>query len=153
VTHALTGERSLRAVGVVAGVLGAGVLMAGCKEVEPTVAAVHEPATVEEVDGLDVALVRFDRPGAERVDLSTERVRRTGDATVVPYAAVIYDPQGVAWVYTRSAPLTFQRVEVVVDRVVGDRAWLTDGPPPGTRVVTTGATEVYGAELGIAGGH
>jgi hypothetical protein len=42
---------------------------------------------------------------------------------------------------------------VVVDRVVDDVVWLADGPEPGTRVVTVGSTEVYGAELDIAGGH
>ena len=91
--------------------------------------------------------------GADRVSLQTETVRRTDGGTVVPYAALIYDPQGVAWVYTNPEPLTFQRAEVVVDRIVDDDVWITDGPPPGTRVVTVGATEVYGAELDIAGGH
>jgi hypothetical protein len=71
----------------------------------------------------------------------------------VPYAALIYDQQGVVWVYTNPSPLTFQRVEVVVDRIVDDLAMLKDGPAPGTLVVTIGATEVYGAELDVAGGH
>jgi len=42
---------------------------------------------------------------------------------------------------------------VKVDRVEGDRVLLTRGPRPGTRVVTVGATEVYGAENEIEGGH
>jgi hypothetical protein len=42
---------------------------------------------------------------------------------------------------------------VEVDRVERDRVLLTDGPPAGSEVVTVGATEVYGAELEIAGGH
>ena len=71
----------------------------------------------------------------------------------MPYAALIYDAQGMSWVYTNPAPLTFQRAKVVVDRVVDDVVWIKDGPPPGTRVVTVGSTEVYGAELEIAGGH
>jgi hypothetical protein len=36
---------------------------------------------------------------------------------------------------------------------VGARALLRAGPRPGTRVVTVGATEVYGTETEIAGGH
>ena len=130
-----------------------GLLVAGCKEVEEASATVHEPATVEEVAGLDVKRVTFDQAGADRVSLRTAQVRKTARGSVVPYAALIYDAQGVAWVYTNPAPLTFQRAKVVVDRVADDVVWITDGPPPGTRVVTVGSTEVYGAELEIAGGH
>jgi len=148
-----TGGTRVRAVGVLACVLGAGLLVAGCKEVEETSAPVHQPASVEEVAGLDVKRVTFDQAGADRVSLRTAQVRRTGRGTVVPYAALIYDAQGEAWVYTNPAPLTFQRAKVVVDRIVDDVVWLTDGPAPGTRVVTVGSTEVYGAELDIAGGH
>jgi hypothetical protein len=138
---------------VLVGVLGSGLLLAGCNEVAETSAPVYQPATVEEVPGLDVKRVTFDQVGADQVSLRTARVRRTSHGTTVPYAALIYDGQGVAWVYTNPSGLTFQRVEVVVDRIVGDVVWITDGPAPGTRVVTVGATEVYGAELDIAGGH
>jgi hypothetical protein len=142
-----------RSVGVLAGVLGAGLLLPGCTEVEETPAPVHQPATVEDVPGADVKRVTFDRTGAERVSLRTATVRRTNRGDVVPYAALIYDPQGAVWVYTNPAPLTYQRAEVVVDRIVGNRVWLDDGPTPGTRVVTVGSTEVYGAELDIGGAH
>jgi hypothetical protein len=142
-----------RTVGVLAGVLSATLLTAGCKEVEEASASVHQPATLEEVAGLDVKRVTFDQEGADRVSLRTAQVRSTGSESLVPYAALIYDAQGVAWVYTSPAPLTFQRVEVVVDRVAGDWVWIADGPAPGTMVVTVGSTEVYGAELEIAGGH
>jgi hypothetical protein len=142
-------------VGTAAAVVGSGLLLlaGGCRQVEEAPAEVHEPARVEEVAGLDVKEVTFDRRAAERVSLRTARVRRTPAGTVVPYAALIYDQQGVSWVYTSPSPLTFRRAEVVVDRVVGDRVWLRDGPAPGTRVVTVGAAEVYGAELDVAGGH
>jgi hypothetical protein len=49
--------------------------------------------------------------------------------------------------------LTFLRAHVVVDRIEGDLVMLSGGLAPGTEVVTVGAAEVYGAELGIAGGH
>ena len=138
---------------VLAGVLGAGLLVAGCTEYEEPASPVHQPAAVEEVAGLDVKRVTFDQAGADRVSLTTEKVRRRDSGTVVPYAALIYDPEGVAWVYTNPEPLTFQRAKIVVDRIVDDLVWVTEGPAPGTRVVTVGATEVYGAELDIAGSH
>jgi len=56
-------------------------------------------------------------------------------------------------VYTTAKPLTFEREPVTVDRIEGNRVLLSDGPPAGTKVVTRGATEVYGAELDIAGSH
>lgn len=134
-------------------VLAVVLLLTGCAEIEDDASEAHQPAKVEEVPGLDVSQVTFDRTAAERVSLRTARVRRTEAGTVLPYAALIYDPQGAAWVYTNPAPLTFRRARVVVDRVVGGRVWVRHGPPPGTRVVTVGATEVYGAELDVAGGH
>jgi len=144
---------SRRAAEVVTVVLGTMLLLVGCKEVEEVAAPVHEPAIVEDVAGADTKQVTFDEAGAEQVSLRTATVRKTGRGTVVPYAALIYDSQGLAWVYTNPEPLTFQRAQVVVDRVVDNQVWIKDGPPPGTRVVTVGAAEVYGAELDIAGGH
>jgi hypothetical protein len=134
-------------------VLTVGLLAGGCGQIEGVSASAHQPAKVEQVAGLDVKEVTFDREAAERVSLRTALVRRTEGATVVPYAALIYDEHGVVWVYTNPSPLTFQRVEVVVGRIVDDLVWLHHGPAPGTRVVTVGATQVYGAELDVAGGH
>jgi hypothetical protein len=149
---ARTRPSPVQAVAVVA-LLTVGLLVGGCTPVEEVTAPVHEPARVEQVPGLDVKRVTFDREAAERVALRTAAVRPTQGGIAVPYAALIYDQQGVVWVYTNPSPLTFQRVEVVVDRIVDDLALLKDGPAPGTRVVTIGATEVYGAELDVAGGH
>lgn len=66
---------------------------------------------------------------------------------VVPYSAVYYDASGAAWVYVNAKPLTYERQRIAVERVVGDRAVLSDGPPIGTPVVTVGAALLYGAEI------
>lgn len=66
---------------------------------------------------------------------------------VVPYGAVYYDAQGTAWVYVNPKPLVFERRRIVVERVVGDLAVLSDGPSVGTRVVTVGAALLFGAEV------
>lgn len=151
-TGARTGGPPRRVIGVLTA-LTVGLVVTGCQGIEEVTAPVHEPAKVEEVAGLDVKRVTFDQEAADQVELQTAVVRETGRGTVIPYAALIYDNQGAAWVYTSTAPLTFQRARVVVDRIAGDNLWITEGPAPGTRVVTTGSTEVYGAELDIAGGH
>jgi hypothetical protein len=66
---------------------------------------------------------------------------------VVPYSAVYYDAKGDVWVYVNTKPLVFERRRVGVERVVGDLAVLSDGPPVGTQVVTVGAALLYGTEI------
>jgi multidrug efflux pump subunit AcrA (membrane-fusion protein) len=120
--------------------------IAGCTEVETERATGYEPSTLEPVKGNeDLKLVRFTAEGAKRVDLQTASVRRN----VVPYAALIYDPEGKTFVYTSPKPLEYLREEVEVDRIDGDRVLLSRGPPAGTRVVTVGVAEVYGTELEV----
>jgi hypothetical protein len=128
-------------------------MLAGCRQVEEATPEVHQPATLEEVAGLETLRVSFDQEAADRVSLRTAEVRGAARGSVVPYDALIYDAQGVAWVYVSPKPLVFQRARVAVDHVTGGTVWLRSGPPPGTRVVTVGSTQVYGAELDIAGGH
>jgi hypothetical protein len=131
----------------------AGLGLSGCKEVEETSSEGYEPAKLEPVGGADVKRVTFTAEGARRVGLRTAAIRRSGRQTLVPYRALIYDGHGTAYVYTSPESLSFLRQEVHVDRIEGDRVLLSHGPPTGTEVVTVGATEVYGAELEIAGGH
>ena len=106
-----------------------------------------------QLEGEDAAQVRFTADAADRVDLQTVPVQRRGVHVVVPDVALIYDGQGVPWVYTSTGPLTFMRTKVVVDRVDGHHVLLSEGPPVGTEVVTVGATQVYGTELGIGESH
>ncbi len=68
---------------------------------------------------------------------------------VVPYASIIYDPQGVVWVYTMPKDRVFVRAEIEVDHITGDDVFLNAGPALGTRVATAGAAEIYGAEYGM----
>ena len=110
----------------------------------------HVPAKLEPIKGTDVQRVIFDAEAAERVGLKTAPIRQNGQEIVVPYGAVIYDADGNTYAYTSPKPLTFVRWEIDVDRVVGDSAMLSDGPPVGTEVVTVGAAEVYGTEFEIA---
>ena len=68
---------------------------------------------------------------------------------IVPYSSVVYDPQGQTWTYTNPEPLVFTRVRISIEYVAGDEAILSDGPPPGTNVVTVGTAELSGFENGI----
>jgi hypothetical protein len=66
---------------------------------------------------------------------------------VVPYSAVYYDGKGTPWVYINPKPLEFERKRIRIERVVGDVAVLSEGPPIGVPVVTVGAALLYGAEI------
>ena len=145
-----------RPLTIAAAVLAAAsVATSGCKEIESEEASGYEPSHVEEVKGAsdDLKRVTFTQEGAARTGLETAPVRKDGRVSVLPYAALIYDADGGTWVYTNPGKLTYLRQEVKVDHIDGDRVVLEAGPAVGTRVVTTGAAEVYGAELEIAGSH
>ena len=85
---------------------------------------------------------------AKRIDLKTAEVESDGGDTVIPYAAVLYDPDGATWTYTSPKPLEYVRADITVKSIDGQRAILTKGPAPGTAVVTLGATELWGVEYG-----
>ena len=83
--------------------------------------------------------VRLMEPGAET------------PKKVVPYSAILYDVRGDAWVYTNPDPLVFVRHRVDIENIDQDLAVLREGPDLGTKIVTVGAAELFGAELGV--GH
>lgn len=67
---------------------------------------------------------------------------------VLPWSAVLFDPQGGAWVYEQTAPQTFTHRRVSILRVAGTDAVLEAGPAAGAIIVTAGAAELFGAEFG-----
>jgi hypothetical protein len=86
------------------------------------------------------------RPG-QRVDV-TLSLRGAEESLVAPWAAVLHDVHGGAWVYEATAPQTFVRRPVEVRYVADSLAVLARGPAPGTKVVTAGAAELFGTEFG-----
>jgi hypothetical protein len=106
------------------------------------------PAVVEHVKGSDAVRVRVTAEAAKRLGIATTAVRDTGGRLVIPYDALLYDPNGETWTYTNPAPLVYQRADVEVARIAGTSAVLSKGPAAGTRVVTEGATELWGVEYG-----
>ena len=114
---------------------------------ETAAAGSAAPATVERVaKGLN--RITLSAEAARRIDVQTAPATAENGSTVIPYAAVLYDPDGRTWTYTSSKPLVFIRKNITVDRIEADRAILTTGPAPGTAVVTVGADELWGVEYG-----
>lgn len=129
-------------------VIALAALVSGCKEVEKAEKVHYSPASVTPIKGdEDHKIVTLTAEGARRIDLRTGLIERGARAKVMPYAALLYEKHGEAFVYTNPKPLTYVRAAVEVDRVDGDRVILKTGPRAGTRVVTVGAQEVHGAEL------
>jgi hypothetical protein len=107
------------------------------------------PSKVEHVKGSDVARIVLTAQAAGRLGIRTASVADAGGRRSIPYAAVLYDPDGKAFTYTSPARLTYVRRPIDVARIDGAEAVLRAGPPAGTTVVTVGAAELLGTEYGV----
>ena len=129
--------------------VGVALLAGGCGSNGGFGEATSKAAKVEEIPGSHLSRVILTARAAQRLDVQTARVRRLGaNRTVIPYSAVLYDPNGNTWTYTSPKHLVFIRHDITVDRIEGKRAILSAGPRVGTAVVTVGATELWGVEYG-----
>jgi hypothetical protein len=127
------------------------LFIAGCAQV-PEEAPPADPAVLAEVPGTDLHRITLTEHAVERLGLKTEATAtdpQTQKLTVA-YLAILYDSTGKTWVYTNPEPLVYVRAPITVQRINADVAQLTDGPPAGTAVVTTGAAELFGAEFDTA---
>ena len=105
-----------------------------------------DPVKLEAIEGTDFKRVILTEKAAERINVQTADV----GGTVIPYAAVIYDTEGNTWIYTNPEPLTYIRKSILVDHIEGDQAILSEEVDSGTKVVTLGVSELYGAETGVS---
>ena len=141
---------------MVVALVAAGSQLLPCPQAAADTARKGEPATVERIEGGNRVRVRLSEKAAERLGIRTATVRdeegagkRATPRKVIPYSALLYDPDGRVWTYTNPEPLTFVRERVAVDFIRGDLAVLSRGPRSGTAVVTIGAAELFGIEFGI----
>jgi hypothetical protein len=132
--------------------VASGLALSACAEVESNLREA-QPYKVEPIEGSDIQRVTMADETAALVPVETATVSRNGKQKVVPHLAVIYNPDGGAFVYTKPKPQTYIRAPIEVDRVVGDRAVLSKGPSAGTTVVTTGAAELLATEYEILNQH
>jgi hypothetical protein len=158
--HGYRSTATLLLIAVLA--VGAAACSAGASDAEETTG---DAVQLEPVQGSDVSKVILSPQAVQRLGIRTDQIRdvrlagrrlaggaAAGPVTtrkVVPYPAVLYDENGDTWAFTIPEPLTFVRQRIDVDYITGGMAVLLDGPPAGTRVVTVGAIELLGAELGV----
>jgi hypothetical protein len=126
-------------------ILAASLLLAGCGG-NPSTAEKVEPATIKDIEGSELKLVILTEKAAEQIGVETV----PASPMVIPYSAVIYDVEGNTWVYTNPEPLTYLRAPVVIDRIEGDQAFLSQELGMDAPVVTVGVAEIYGAETGVS---
>lgn len=77
-------------------------------------------------------------------------LKQNGESLLVPWSAVVFDIYGGTWVYEKSAPHTFVRKRVQVSFLHGSEAVLASGPTPGSEIVSQGAAELFGTEVGFS---
>lgn len=138
-------DRDEAQVGILTGRPGASTRSARPVTAPPSANALA--ATVDlfyELDNLDGGLSPGQRVGVQLP------LRGEQESLTAPWAAVIHDINGGTWIYENTAPQTFVRRRVQVRHVAGGVAVLASGPPPGALVVTDGAAELFGTEVGFA---
>jgi multidrug efflux pump subunit AcrA (membrane-fusion protein) len=88
------------------------------------------------------------RPG----ERTTVRIKLPGAAEqlVVPWAAVMHDINGGTWIFEKTADHTYASRRIQVRYVMDGLAVLASGPAAGAKIVTAGAVELWGTELGFA---
>jgi hypothetical protein len=152
----IQGRLGLVIIGFVIVVAAAGVALGVSKMSYPTVAGFpDEPGNAASIQ-IDAATKRA------QVTLTEDAVNRLGVHTAaiagapaskaklaMPTAALFYDEAGDTWAWVMGQPRVYERQHVTVSTIEGDTVALSDGPPAGTQVVTQGAAELYGTEVGV----
>ena len=142
-----SGRRSL----VVVSVLACAVLSA-CTQSKKAPVAVSDTSavTLQPIPGTGLERITLSPIAAYRIGIKTAPVERAAASLErIPYAAVMYSPDGSTYVYSSPSHLTFVRAPIAIARIAGEAAYLRDGPPPGTQVVTVGSDELLGTEEGV----
>jgi hypothetical protein len=132
--------------------IGCVVALSACDEV-PSNLREAQPYKVSPIKGTDRNLVNMADGTAALLPVETTVVRGSGKQKIVPHNALIYNPDGDVFVYTKPKAETYVRRPVRVDRVSGDRVWLSAGPEAGTTIVTTGSAELLATEYEILNQH
>jgi hypothetical protein len=136
-----------KGLGIIA-TIAAGMLLLGCKGEAVGTKTVGRPATVEKLDG-GITRIKLTESAAKRLGIRLEELKKGEQRLEASYAVIVYDNHGGEWAYAMRQPNVFERAPVNIERVEGDKVYLVDGPPPGTKLVTAGAAELLGIEFGV----
>lgn len=140
-------HRSIRRIAALSALAALALPLSGCAKVTHEEEEGEKAARVEKVG--DTNKVILLEQAAKRLGIETTAITQDGTHDTVPYSAVIYDAEGHAWVFTTTEELSYVKAPITIDHIAGDTVVLSEGPPPGTAVVTQGAEELFGVEDGI----
>lgn len=143
-------QRARQAVTSVLAVLAASGL-AACAG-SPPATGTTAPARIVRTGHSAIPSVVLTPLGARRIGIQTvpaAAARRRGSLTIVPYAALLYEPDGRTAVYVATGPLTYTRRYVAVRTITGSSVLVSSGLRPGASVVTVGAEELLGVQNGV----
>jgi len=143
---------TLRRLGAGLALLASGLVVGACSEVESNVRE-NQPYKVVGPEDAAIKRVVMEDATAALLPVETTTVQRDGGRKVVPHNAVIYNPDGGSFVYTKPKSETYIREPIEIVRVSGDDAVLSKGPPSGTTIVTTGSAELLATEYEILNQH
>jgi multidrug efflux pump subunit AcrA (membrane-fusion protein) len=137
-----------------AAVLALGCLsLASCRKIPEEEAPEQTAASVvhqEEKHPDQPTVITLTEDARKRIDVHVARVGQTEIAgkqqIVMPFAALLYSPEGATWTFVNDKSLTYTRQRIEVGAIVGDKVVITKGLAPGTQVVTIGAPLLFGAE-------
>jgi len=138
-----------------AALLVGAIALTGCAKTATVAATRKEPFKLEKIEGTERKQIRLEPKAVERLALGTATVAALpasgGGAvrTTVPYGALLYDTKGGTALYTVPEPLLYIRQPVKVESINGDVVVLSEGPPPGMTIVTSGGSELTGIEFGV----
>lgn len=145
-------HRTPRWVAALTVVVAAGLPLAACASVPSTTHKTVEPVLVEPIGDTGVKRLTLEDRAVERLGITTAPITAgpTGqNQLLMPYAALLYLPDGTTFAYTNPDGHVYVREDVTVATIQDDQVVLTSGPAIGTQVVTTGGAELWGAEFGI----
>jgi len=141
------------AAATIAAVAAAGVAtggLAGCSGGTAPAQQAAPPAKMLQIGRGPVPSVVLTPTGERRIGLQTAPVTAMkGGVILVPYEALLYEPDGSTAVYVNTGPLTYTRYLVSVQSIAGASVYVSKGLTPGMKVVTAGAEELLGVQNGV----
>ena len=117
------------------------------QHIEASIDASHPDSTLYRLRLTEQVAMRLK---IEKVPVGEHRSESSGTKLkVIPKSAVLTDPNGNTWIYTNPTPGLYVRQHVRFDKIDGDSAFFTAGPPAGTDVVSVGAENLFLKEIGV----
>jgi len=123
--------------------------LTGCTPAAPSTAPQVPQARMEYVGNSHSLAVVLTPLGASRIGIETAQAITKGRGVVIPYGALLYEPDGRTAVYVKVSALVYTRRFVTVSAINGSQVMLAGGLRSGTEVVTQGGEELLGVQNGV----